>query len=297
MKALNKILFSATPSDSSFAVQQTLVDAIRFSGEIGFRSVLFKKSLGRPGHYAKLVSSWFSADVLVVTYPYFCRYCVRTNNTFHVADEALFGLLGRVRKRSRGILFVDDLPLDQALARGRASMVDSRSFALEEKILKCFDVLCVLNDRTCEIIARRYGIPKDRFVVHEIYDYGTTPNSPKRKRSSGDPFKIVTAGNGERGYSGDWITHVGPSDNITYEFIGPNWDWLSGLRRSDITQKVFKSTQELSDYMHSQADFGIIAYSDNMSRYFQHSFPAKFGAYVTAGVPILVLSNCTYVAH
>ena len=251
----------------------------------------------RPYHYAKLFLSWISPDVFMTTYPFFCRYCVRKSNPLRTADELLYALLRRLKGNTRTILFLYDLPIEQAVAMGRFHLCDEKSYQLEHRILQCFDILCVFNRRTRTVISERYGIPSERFVEFELPDYGIAPSFRERRKIWEGKWRVMIAGNGERRYAGEWINQLEHVDNIRYEFLGPNWDWLSKTGRSDVTYRFLKSRQNLCDYMHVNADFGIIAYSESMSRYFEYACPSKFGAYVAAGLPILVSSDCTYPAH
>jgi hypothetical protein len=107
---------------------------------------------------------------------------------------------------------------------------------------------------------------------------------------------VFYIGYGDKRYAGEWMSRLRKVDYVRYEFLGLNWDWLWQLNRDDLTWHFLGTQQEVCDYMHANADFGLIAYAGGMSDYYKYACPSKFGAYVTAGVPILVKSDCPYVA-
>ena len=298
---MDKRIFSRNPSDCQQwpAVQQTLADAIKFSEDAGFRSVEFGGSLKElPGYYLKLLSSWIFADVLVCIYPWFYRNRVDNANMLRGLrdlDDFLFRLLNKLKRKNKRILFLYDLPIEQGLAEFGGQSYDSKSYELERRIVRCFDVLCVFNRNMREIIRDRYELAEEKFVEFECPDYGIRPKSEGHRSADKRRWSVFYIGNGHRRYAGRWMIRLRKVDYVRYEFLGLNWDWIGHLNRDDITWHSPYTQQELCDYMHANADFGIIAYSDGISDYSKYTCPSKFGAYVTAGVPILVKSDCPYV--
>lgn len=281
------------------AVQQTLTDAIKFSEVAGFRSVLFGMSLKElPAYYLKLISCWVFADVLVGIYPWFYRNGVSNANPLRAWDNLLFRLLGKLKRKNKRILFLYDLPIEQGLRERGDQFYDSTSYELERRIVRCFDVLCVFNRDAREIIRDRYDLADEKFVEFECPDYGIRPRKEGFEKGIAEKrrWNVFYIGSGEKRYAGEWMRRLRKVDYVRYEFLGSNWEWIGELKRDDFTWRFLDTQQEVCDYMHANADFGIIAYAEGMSDYYKYTCPSKFGAYVTAGVPILVQADCPYVA-
>ena len=224
----------------------------------------------------------------------FCRYSMLTNNPFRRLDSILLDQLRNVNPKARPILYVLDLPIQQALAFGGSVLVDKESYEIEAKIFAAFDVFCVVNNNMARAISRRYGISLSKFVEFRIHDYGVAPihvpiDKPKPKK-----WRLICAGNGNKTYAGEWAKELLYSPSVTYEFVGYGWEWLRQVNRQDIIYKGQFSQQQLSDYSASSSHFGIIAYSDELAEYLEYCCPSKFGAYLSAGVPVIVLSKNKY---
>jgi hypothetical protein len=221
---------------------------------------------------------------------------LRNDNPVRIWDNILTQLLYKLKRKTKTILFVFDLPIDQGRLTGAGEFFDSKSYELECRAFHCFDILCVFNRGMAERIRERCNIAAERFVEFECLVYGVRPSTYEDRKPPKGKWTLFYAGNGDRLYVGEWMNHLKRTDNVSYHFVGPNWDWLSGANRDDVTLHSQMAQQELCDYLHSNADFGIITYAEPFSSYAEYGCPSKFGAYVTAGVPILVNANCKYVA-
>jgi hypothetical protein len=292
------VIFSPAPHNRSLtpAQQQTTKDAIRFASEIGFRPILFDGLLKRPSYYAKLIASWNIARAFLALYPLYARACFATTNPLRDLDVRLLDFLNELKRRRRSILFLDDLPICQTLALGKRERIDERSYEIEEKIFRLFDILCVYNEAAKRAISERYGIPLDKFVEIGLRDYGVRPSQLRPIKSLPNKWNLVCVGNGERVYSGEWASNLPPCSTISYEFLGVNWDWISQVGRHDLTHGGVMSPQELSDHISKHAHFGIVAYSRKINSYSRYTCPSKLATYLSTGLPILVHSECEYVA-
>jgi hypothetical protein len=133
---VNKVFFSPAPTNEGYltpAERQTVLDGIRFSKEIGFRTVVFGDLQTRIEHYAMLFRSWISADIFLAMYPIFCRHCMFPSNPLRKLDEWLIPAMHQLRRQARAILYVIDLPIDQQLSLGNVSFVDERAYEIEKK--------------------------------------------------------------------------------------------------------------------------------------------------------------------
>jgi hypothetical protein len=146
-----------------------------------------------------------------------------------------------------------------------------------------------------KIIRERYGIANERFVEFEILDYGVALNPPLEHNLPCFNWNLVYAGNCDAYHIGSWVQHLPRTEKVHYEFFGPNWS--SNLSRRDIEYKGLLGTQdELADYISRNAHFGIIAAGPGTTKYYDYTSTSKFGSYMCAGVPIIVSSQCRYIA-
>ena len=118
-----RVLFSPTlPKESVHpASNNTLVSIIKFAREIGFATrtprVPRRKSFGVLDYYAELSRSFLIAsDVFLATYPYIFG-SIFSDNPLRTLDRKFVRLLRRLRPEGpSSILFVVDLPIEQAYA-------------------------------------------------------------------------------------------------------------------------------------------------------------------------------------
>ncbi len=212
-------------------------------------------------------------------------------------DKRLPNILHALKPNSRSILFVDDLPIEQALALHQND-VDEESYVVEGRIFELFDVLCVYNKAAQRAIGDRYSISDEKFVEIGMRDYGV---SPKRSQVTHKPFPrkwtLMYIGSGDKMYAGEWPMNLPRSENVGYEFIGSGWEWISELNRPDFVWKPSMEQQELCDYLAANADFGVVAYSDQINEYSKYICPSKFATYLSSGIPVIAASQCEYVAQ
>jgi len=273
-------------------------DFIRFSREMGFQSVVVSKSLKNAvalPYYARLLTSWKHADILLTVYPYFC-YPTFRSNPLRAIDERLIRYLHASTNRIGSILYVVDLPIEQILSVQMQASVDKKAHQIEREVFQSFDILCVYNSQMKRFIIDRYDVSHDKFVEFEILDHGTAVVPPSEKTIGRSMRKIAYTGNWTKQYVGEWVRNLPKAENITYEFTGMNWGWISDLGRSDVVNKGFMSDEGLLCYISVNADFGIIEMPLVRKEYSNYGSTSKFGTYVAAGLPILVSSDCTYIA-
>jgi hypothetical protein len=291
-----KVFFAPDFSQArvSPATKQLSKDLTRFSKEIGFRPITPRKTLRRPNeYYAKLVGAWVGSEVFLSSYPAIANP-IQQGNRARDLDAYLLNFLHALRKKTRSILYIWDLPIEQNIAVGNP--IDNRAYALEKKILSSFDILCVFNRNMRETIMQRYGIEGDRFVEFEILDYGVDFTATARKNLTNRSWRIVYAGNCDSRYLGFWFKSLPYSSVINYEFLGPDCDWVS--HRNDVIHTGLLSNEELARYISTKGHFGIVLYSDSFREYVsKYTSTSKFAAYVTAGLPVLVRAEYNYLSR
>jgi hypothetical protein len=232
-------------------------------------------------------------------YPYFCEPLTAPTprglilNTF---KRFLMSSMQQMNKEGRSILYIIDLPAEQAQAFDRQAVIHKTAYALEEKILRSFDILCVFNQNMRKALTDRYDLCADKFVEFEILDYGVdfSPKGPKRF-IKGDKWRIAYAGNLDRRHVGD-LNELPQAESLRYIFLGKDRNWILDADRPDIECRGLLTHAELAHYLFRNAHFGLIAVGDMGRRYYDFTCTSKFGAYMSAGLPALVSSKYTYVA-
>ena len=308
MPLQRRVLFSSTlPKESLHpASNNTLLSIIKFAADIGFKTrtprLPRRKSLGVLDYYAELSRSFLvSCDVFLTAYPYICG-SIFSDNPLRTLDRNVVRFLRRLRpERPSAILFIVDLPIEQAYAAsGTSKLVDGEANTVEREFFENFDVLCVFNDAMKRAIMHRHKILAEKFVEFEILDHATTfvpPQEPRRRPPPNGRWKIAYAGNYSKKYVGDWIESLPECGAIQYEMFGLGWEWLSALNRSDISNNGFLRDEGLLRHLSRNSDFGIInPPSDAWASYYNYGTTSKMGTYLAAGLPILVSSKCEYIS-
>jgi hypothetical protein len=287
------VAFAPIPRGASPAHRQTILDMARFSREIGFRPIMARKTLKSASeYYPKLFGAWVRSRIFLSLYP-LIGGIVLPSNRWRNVDPHLLHFLHLLPTNTRSILYVNDLPIEQNIAAN--NQVDKMAYALERRILDCFDILCVCNRNVRHALMRRYGFESSRFVEFEILDYGVDFAPAVEKAPSRGDWTIVYTGNCGMQHLGSWFKDLPHLSNIHFDFFGPGCDWVS--ERSDIMYRgMFGTTRELAKYISTKADFGLIASSDNYKNFYEYTSSSKFATYVAAGVPVLVRADYEYVS-
>jgi hypothetical protein len=287
---------SATNTASSPAAIDTVLAVTAFAEDLGFETRIMGKSRSDgwlAKYYVELASSFLKADVFLALYPPFCPPLV--SNLLRLPDWALVKILRRLRKHRGTILYITDLPIDQALSFGRVRNFDSLSYRIEKGIFESFDVLCVFNQSMIRVIHGRYGIPKEKFVEYEILEHRPVYTPPAERDFRTNEWIVAYAGSYDF-HVGDWAKDLLISPRVRYAFTGRNWDWLVHLDRPDILVKGLLGGLELLRYLGGHAHFGLIQTSDSRrTEYYNLGSTSRFGTYIASGLPILVSSSFEYV--
>jgi hypothetical protein len=98
---------------------------------------------------------------------------------------------------------------------------------------------------------------------------------------------------------GALVDGIPKQEDIKWEFYGQEGDWISGLGRTDIVYEGFSFDQaELAQHLAERSHFGLIWREPNplLDMYHNLTSTSKFGAYVSAGVPVLVPARFAYIS-
>ena len=285
-----RFFFTPSPDWSSPATQHATADAIQFSRELGFKPVVAKRKIHE--YYAKLAGAWIRSDVFLSMYPTFGAP-LHEANRLRKLDSHCLRTLRSIFRNVKSILYIDDLPIEQNLAV--KNPVDNEAYLIEERLLSCFDVLLVFNKEVQDVIQNRYGIDSEKFVAFEIQDYAVNLEPPTDRSDKQDAWTVVYTGNCDTRHVGWWFKDLPRSPKLRYEFFGPNRNWTTD-RPDIIYNGIVDTVEHLAEYISKRAHFGFFASSPEYKHYYDYTSTSKFGAYITAGLPVLVPSEYNYVA-
>lgn len=298
--AFRKIFFVPTPDSPGLAPpsRMSIRSGMVFSNQMGFEQVTARKSISNgPIYYARLLNAWKTAQLFLTLYPKFMgplpslRGLALNRTNLQVAR-----MLQKFGGNTKAILMVQDLPIEQAFSHKKNALFTRAAYDLESTIFQAFDVLCVFNSLMKKKIVDLYHISREKFIEFEMLDYAVhfTPPSSKHLKSI---RRIVYTGNLGENYVGKWIEELPQVKGLSFEFIGFGAKWISRLQRPDVRYGGFiPSYEKLAEHMSQNADFAILAVSDDQKRYYEYTATSKFSADMVAGLPVIVPASHSYVA-
>lgn len=269
---------------------------LKFSREIGFKPTPINSRLGPKkviNHYLDLVKSWKTSDIILTAYPnIMLPIRLPVVRWLRYLDSYMFKSLN---KDKTTILYVYDLPIEQALSVRDNMLVDDISYELERLVFEQFDWILVFNKRMKKYLRNRYGISHDKIVEYKILDY-YVPIAPPAEKRLDYPVNIAFIANLDRKRVEDIPLNLPHSVDIKYHFMGKNGEWIKNLKRNDFVYHGFIPHKSLPNELFKM-HFGILMYPDPVSFYLRFSASSKFSAYVTAGLPLLVNYKSSYPAE
>ncbi|MCX7999784.1 MAG: hypothetical protein N3A69_12680, partial [Leptospiraceae bacterium] len=234
----------------SLASRQTISCAIKISSEISFNPVI----LGRRNvvseilsYYFKMIKWWLKANVILTIYPYICinlrrKYFLRKLESM---------LISWLNKTKYSILYVVDLPIEQAAVEIQQNDAYKKACEIEARIFKSFDVLLVFNENMKKKIQEKYGLDDGKFVLFEMLDYEADYVYSGRKKIQ-KPIKIAFLASSLSRNRFSWIKELPFSEGIIYSFFGNDGEWLKELGRNDIEYKGTIPPKEISRVLSQQ---------------------------------------------
>lgn len=289
----NKVYITPNPNSAGFsnASTQTLHDVLKFSSEIGFKTVSLgvraKIPINPMGYFEKIVKYWKNADIILCTYPYICR--PTKDNPIRQLES---NLIKNNNRNKLSILYIIDLPIEQAISSGKK--VDKKAYHIEETILKSFTYLLVFNEKMKENIQEKYGFDDNKFIFFEILDYWVDYKPPDKKKFD-LPISIVYSG-ALRPQQSKWITQLPTTKDIIYEFSGANGEHICKLNKEHIVYQGVIQHNKFFEFL-SKHHFGIIHRDFEEINYYEFTSTSKLSAYLIAGLPILCSSEFSYISH
>ena len=278
-----------------------LLDTRRFSSEVGFKSIILsRKRRNLLEFYIRLLKFWPRASVVLCIYPYICEPVVQTHNPLRLFEINILALLISFFNRKKlSILYIVDLPIEQSMAFFPGIRISKISYNIERRILSSFDILCVFNDWMERQIRLKYKLSKNRFVQFEILDYGIHTDIWMPKKGAQNAWRIAYVTSGmEDGQHTNWIRQLPSSSRVKYVFFGKGGEWINTTGREDFLYIGFLSSRKLAACLSEEAEFGLVCkgFQSDVVEYHAFGSTSKFSAYLTAGLPILVPSEYSYVA-
>ncbi len=298
--ALRKIFFAPTPDSPGRAPPSVMSTrgGIEFSKQLGFEQVTARKSISNGlSYYTQLWKTWKAAQLFMTLYPKFMGPLLSPRGlALNKANLQVAKILSKSEGDRKSILMVQDLPIDQSFSSNKNALYSKDAYQLESTIFRTFDVLCVFNSLMKERIMELYQIPSARFIEFEMHDYAVR-FEPEPSKPLGRARRVVYAGNLGENYLGKWIEGLPEVQDISFEFIGFGAEWMSRIQRPDIRYVGFiPSYEKLTEYMSQNADFAIIAVSDDRKQYYEYTATSKFSASIVAGLPVVVPASHSYIS-
>ena len=264
---------------------------------MGFE-VITPKTANPVAYYGELFRTWVTSDLFLAMYPFFGSPLTMSNPTRSV-DRSLLPVLKKMRRRTKTILYVVDLPLEQVARREEKAATEG-----ERTLFSEFDVLCVVNHYMKDRVTEKYGIPESKMIEFEVLDYSIDFEPPatkelKKVRTIAHTGTSATTASDQEDYILSWFKDVPRSPNIRWEFIGSDGEWIQSYGRDDMVSHPFMDAKSLAGHLASNTDFGMIVnkFDEKMDTYYNYVSTTRLGTFMTAGVPVIVPSRYAYMCE
>ena len=206
-------------------------------------------------------------------------------------------LVKKKRFRSKVILFVQDLPIEQLNAmRGLQSTPGNR--CLERILFSISDIIGVIGPEMEEMISQYYPAVKAKSVYYEFPPY-FGPVMRKDTRLEW-PIQVAFVGDLLESRLRGVIHSINEVRGIQYNFYGPQGEWLRKLKRSDIRYAGVYSPEEIGRIINKENHIGLLLYdptNEKITRYMSMAVTIKFMTYVFSGLPVITCSRYKNIAR
>lgn len=211
--------------------------------------------------------------------------------------EVLSLLTKKIQFRSRLILFVQDLPIEQIEAmRGEKPLSLNRY--LERILLTIADVCGVIGPEMEEMIAQRYAGVKLKCIHYMFPPYF----GPVIKKDSElvKPIRVAFVGDLIECRLKGVVNAIREDPWIQYDFYGPHGEWLQGLERRDIQYAGAYPPEDIGSVINKKNHVGLILYdpyNEKVTSYMSMATTVKFMTYVFSGLPVITYSRYKHLAE
>jgi len=201
------------------------------------------------------------------------------------------------RFRSKVILFVQDLPIEQINAmRGLKPPPGNR--CLERKLFSISDVIGVIGPEMEEMISQYYAAVKSKSVYYKFPPYFSPVIKKEAKLER--PIRVAFVGDLVESRLRGVIHSINEVRGIQYNFYGPQGEWLRELKRSDICYAGVYSPEEIGEVISKENHIGLLLYdptNEKITRYMSMAVTIKFMTYIFSGLPVITYSRYKNVAR
>lgn len=231
----------------------------------------------RYSEWKKCVKNLKAEDIVVIQYP------VRNHTLF-------FGnvLSAAKRKNVHIIGIIHDLESLRLAICENSPAISKIRFKYEElSALKYFEKIIVHNEHMRKAIHEFFGVPMEKMVNLEIFDYLYEPKEVNEHAVLGGP--VLIAGNLDKNKCG-YIYNL--PKNVCFDLYGANYD-ESGTQGENIKYKGKVAPNELPSVL--KGSFGLVWDGPTVNccegvfgEYLKYNNPHKASLYLAAGIPIIV---------
>ena len=237
-------------------------------------------------HFRKY-KNWESAtkklrkgDVLVVQYP------VRAHTVF------LSNALRKIKHKDvTAICIIHDLESLRFAISGDKSSLAKKRYRIEEiSALKYFDKIIVHNESMRQKIHQLFGVPLDKMINLEIFDYLYTPKTEEANAAYGGP--VLIAGNLDKNKCG-YVYDL--PEGAEFNLYGANFD-EQAEKRTNVKYIGKVNPDELPGVL--KGSFGLVwdgptgnGCKGVFGEYLKYNNPHKTSLYLAAGLPVIVWSE------
>ena len=191
----------------------------------------------------------------------------------------------KARKDLRLVTIVHDIA---SLRVGDGPMAEKRLNAEEERLFALFDKIVVHNEQMKRALIER-GVPADRLVPLEIFDYLIPGFEPERTRSKSN--EVIIAGN----LAPDktvYLKRLKDVPGVEWKLYGPNFD-SAAVGGPNVHYAGCCSPDELPSKL--EGAFGLVwdglsieTCSGAYGEYTRINNPHKLSLYLASGIPVIV---------
>ena len=281
----------------SEATRQTVNDVARYCLDMGFTRLIINKCyrLKYLKGFFKFLISALNHDFLIIPYPLFYRPLA--SSLLADIEVMTLMLLGRLTKY---ILYVYDLPLDQALLNGFHHLISTKALNREREVFsRAYKILC-FNEVMKRVLMKRYGISENKFLEFKLLDYGHDIRLAINlsKYNNIDRLRIIYATSNYsvpivRSAVLNFICQVPSSEKFTLIFVGFNGEYINSYGKPNVTYLGgFRGNEYIK--VLSESHLGLML---KISAYNEYGTTSKFSSYMLAGLPVLVPRNYIYLSR
>lgn len=227
-------------------------------------------------NWRKAVKPVQNGDTVVIQYP------IRSHTLF------IGQILKELKKQGVFVIgIIHDLEsLRLAIQPNQSKKAKFRLQIEETTALKYFDKIIVHNDRMKSILQAKLGVPADKMIPLEIFDYLYEPKEKSDNACSDGA--VLIAGNLDKRKSG--YVYQLPKD-VRFELFGANYD--ESFQQTNVVYRGKVAPDGLPGLL--KGSFGLVwdgpsaeSCEGVFGEYLKYNNPHKCSLYLAAGLPVII---------